>query len=305
MLHSIDIIIPCFNEEKNLKRLLSSIAFHMQNSKYPYSVIVVDNGSDDGSPEIAVKNGARLIVKPFISVAALRNEGVASTDGEILVFLDADVEITSNWVDTLNEYVKILSLDPMIITGATVLRPAKCSLLEKLWFNGKNFSKKYINSGNLITTRKLFSKIGGFDSKLSSGEDCDICKKAKSIGGQITHDANFIAYHHGFPKDLLKFYNREKWHGKEDFKTFHNFFNSKPAIIGLFNILFFFSTVFLIIIEKNLFYGFLYILWLISIGLFIAIKRSEKRLHIFGNLLIAIVYIFARGLAIIETCTSK
>jgi glycosyltransferase involved in cell wall biosynthesis len=84
----ISIIIPVFNEAQNLGPLLDQLRL----VRIPASeIIVVDDGSIDGSSEIAVKNGARLVQHPYhIGNGAAVKSGIRAARGRLLVLMDGD-----------------------------------------------------------------------------------------------------------------------------------------------------------------------------------------------------------------------
>src|SRR5690606_5957874 len=93
---AITVVIPAFNEQDCLAATLRAL----QAQDYPagrVEVIVVDNGSTDRTREIAAALGARVLVRPGVTIAALRNAGAAEARGEILAFLDADCVPAPDW----------------------------------------------------------------------------------------------------------------------------------------------------------------------------------------------------------------
>lgn len=84
---SLSIILPARNEAPSLGRLLDRIA-----QLYPHAErLVVDDGSIDGTPDIARERGARVVTHPYsLGNGAAVKSGARAARGEILVFMDAD-----------------------------------------------------------------------------------------------------------------------------------------------------------------------------------------------------------------------
>ena len=91
----ISIIIPTLNEESYLPLLLRSI--QLQTYKGDYEIIVGDAKSTDKSRTIAQKFGC--LVVDGGNPAQGRNAGAKVAKGDILVFLDADVQLPRNFLD--------------------------------------------------------------------------------------------------------------------------------------------------------------------------------------------------------------
>src|SRR5438132_10817488 len=99
------VIIPAYNEEQYLPRLLESIEIARSNysgGSEQIEVIVADNDSNDRTAEVAAAHGARVVHVAKRRIAAARNGGAHAAHGEILCFIDADSAVhpqTFNEVD--------------------------------------------------------------------------------------------------------------------------------------------------------------------------------------------------------------
>lgn len=98
----ISIIIPARNEEKNIIDILNSIKHNYYKNKY--EVIVVDGNSEDKTPEIARKMGAKVIEQTGkLGVGNARNVGWKNAKGDIIVFLEADHIIGKNFINEVDK----------------------------------------------------------------------------------------------------------------------------------------------------------------------------------------------------------
>ena len=104
----ISVIIPTYNRRKYIKRAINSV---LRQSYKPFEVIVVDDGSIDGTYEL-IKNsysGSQILIEKQVNngVSSARNKGIKLSNGHWIAFLDSDDE----WLENkLEMQVKELSL---------------------------------------------------------------------------------------------------------------------------------------------------------------------------------------------------
>jgi glycosyltransferase involved in cell wall biosynthesis len=234
--HTLSFIIPALNEQTNIAAAIQSIRQAMHNTAH--EVIVADNGSTDNTQSVAEQLGATVITDKSANIGQLRNLGVAESTGSILIFIDADVCLATDWLQCLLEEIKNWPTNQLIVTGSTCLVPESASFIEKNWFSKlQSTGTQYINSGHLITTKTAFECIGGFDKSLKTAEDYDFCQRAKASGAALVKAPNIKAFHHGYPKTVAAFILREAWHGRDDVSSFKKFKQSKTAIAACANTL--------------------------------------------------------------------
>ena len=235
----VSVIIPAFNEEKFILKTLEEL----QKSSF-LEIILVDNGSSDNTARIAKALGVTVIDFPDGTIAAVRNRGVKEAKGDVLIFIDSDVRVTSEWHKKLPSVIDFVTANPLMITGYRYHSPTNSSFLNKYWYSRlSGYKAQYINGGNLITSSKLFQLVGGFSEDLETAEDYDFCLKAKEANAVIHDDRDLAVIHDGYPQSISKFIQRERWLGKEDVKTWSTFFESKIALISAFNLLIFLTAI--------------------------------------------------------------
>jgi glycosyltransferase involved in cell wall biosynthesis len=84
---SLSAIVLTRNEERNIDKCLSSVAFADE-------ILVVDSGSTDRTVSLAEKHGARVVMHPFTDFAAQRNFAMSQAKGDWILFIDADERVT-------------------------------------------------------------------------------------------------------------------------------------------------------------------------------------------------------------------
>ncbi|HEY5767413.1 MAG TPA: glycosyltransferase, partial [Candidatus Udaeobacter sp.] len=89
----ISFIVPAYNEEHELSDTLVAIREAASAAARPYEIIVVDDASTDATSTIASQAGAKVIPINRRQIAASRNAGARTAQGEYLFFIDADTRI--------------------------------------------------------------------------------------------------------------------------------------------------------------------------------------------------------------------
>lgn len=187
----VSIIVPCRNEERVIERLLSSV----KAQTYPYiETIVVDNNSSDQTKSIA-KKFTSYVYNFGPERSAQRNFGAKKARGEYLLFLDADMELTS---DVLRDCVRVCNIDKKI--GGVVI-PEE-SKTHNFWEKVKAFERFFYNKSGDETTdaarffrKETFVKVGGYDETITGPEDWDLPETIEKRGFNIGRVTSLI-YHY-------------------------------------------------------------------------------------------------------------
>jgi glycosyltransferase involved in cell wall biosynthesis len=300
-------IVPAFNEQGYIGSTLKQL--HNFAPNCTYEVIIIDNGSTDDTVEIAQSFNDTVLACPTGTIAAVRNHGVNESKGNILVFLDADVELTQDWQNNIEDTIAKVIETPLLITGSRCLAPQTTNIINKNWFNILSISNSntYINSGHLITSKILFDKISGFDESLKTAEDHDFCMRAKEAGAQISPKSELKVIHYGYPTTIKQFIKRERWHGREDFKTISTILKSKIALVTLFH-LSILTVSLLQIINSSFLEGImLYLLFMVitTIPLTLYKFKNLKLKSIFKTSLMHYFYIIGRTLSFFDRITLR
>lgn len=296
----VSIIIPAHNESKNLPKLFESFK-KLKLRKAP-KILLVDVGSTDDTAKIGQSYGALVISTGRVYPGVARNLGAAKASGDVLVFLDGDVEITEKWAERFIERLSIWKDKPAAITGSPYAIPVDAGWIERNWFSVEYKSEpKYINGGNLVVPAAVFDRLEGFDESLPTGEDFDFCQRAKNAGILVQIDHYLKAIHNGYPRNVKDFLLREAWHGKGDLVSAKTFFNSKIAI---FSTIFIGSTAFILGLLVAGRPEFLPVPAAIAIGLPIALATRRWRhiggpREIFLAIPIALLYLTGRAMGIL------
>lgn len=242
-LPSVSVIIPAKNSSTYIKECIESV-LNCGYQRDKLEIILVDNGSEDDTAKIASSLADSVLILPKISISALRNRGAETANNEILVFLDSDCTVLDNWLETGIQTLNDESIYKSSIVGSNHLVPPDAKWLEKAWCSQqiKGLTEaSHIPSGNLFIKKEIFNKLGGFNESLTTGEDYDLCQRARKYG-LIISNTDIKAIHHGNPKNLKQMFKREIWHGLGGLYFYKNNIINKPLIAA---IIFSFSLIFL------------------------------------------------------------
>jgi glycosyltransferase involved in cell wall biosynthesis len=92
----VSVVIPCLNEAENIEECVVRAREAMEKAGIPGEVVVADNNSEDGSPELAAAAGARVIHEPRRGYGSAYLAGFAAARGEYIVMGDADLTYDFN-----------------------------------------------------------------------------------------------------------------------------------------------------------------------------------------------------------------
>jgi glycosyltransferase involved in cell wall biosynthesis len=87
----VSVVIPCLNEAASIERCVARALEAMESEAWHGEVIVADNGSDDGSADLARKAGALVVHEPRRGYGSAYLAGFAAATGEYVVMADADL----------------------------------------------------------------------------------------------------------------------------------------------------------------------------------------------------------------------
>lgn len=233
------IIIPSFNTKKLLDNSLQSIKEH-GSKKFNREVVVVDNASYDGSPELVEEKYKGVVLiknKKNLGFAKACNLGLKKAKGNYIIFLNSDTIVKNKAFDIMMEYAKN-NPDVGVISGKLILRdgsidpdthrgfPTPWSSLtfflglERLFPNSWLFAQYHQGYKNISTIheidagagalllipRKILERVNGWDENyFFYGEDIDLCYRIKQLGLKVMfHPETNVIHYKGASSGLRK-----------------------------------------------------------------------------------------------------
>ncbi|NTW14536.1 MAG: glycosyltransferase [Candidatus Moranbacteria bacterium] len=167
----LSIIIPTFNEEKTLPRLLESLS---RQTFRDFEIIVADNHSTDATRTIAGKAGVRVVDGG--SPAQGRNNGAKAAAGEWLLFLDADTCLPSDFLEKATGELTGSDLS----VASCLLDPLSDRKIDKIMHGAVNFYFRetedffpHATGSCIFAKREAHRSVGGYDERVRFAEDQD------------------------------------------------------------------------------------------------------------------------------------
>lgn len=173
----LSVIIPTFNEEKNIVPLLKYL--QQQNiEQHIKEIIVCDGGSRDATALLANEAGARVLASPKKGRATQMNYGANCAAQPVLYFLHADTYPPAGFTKDILQAVQ-----KGYGSGCYRLQfdSKHWFLKANCWFTRFNVNAVRFGDQSLFVTKEIFDKAGGFNERLIMLEDQEIMRRLQKL----------------------------------------------------------------------------------------------------------------------------
>lgn len=185
------IVVPTRNSIRTLEACLTSL----RQQSVACELIVVDNGSEDGSKEVALRI-ADIVLDGGPERSAQRNQGARATNHPVLGFIDSDMIVGPKVVEQ--------ALTAIELGAAGVVIPEE-TVGTGYWTRVRAFERSFYEGESSVEAarffpRTLFEQSGGFDEVLTGPEDWDLSLRIGRLGpisrteDRILHDEGNVTY---------------------------------------------------------------------------------------------------------------
>lgn len=224
---TVAVIVPCRNEARYIGQLLDSLS---AQTRPPDEVVIVDDGSTDSTPALAVEWGRRnprlplrVVPGPAQGPAAAVNAGIRSTSAELLIRLDGHSLPATDYVERC-----LMPIARGIVGGRWIVRPGAETAVGRaiaavVSHPSGSGGAKYRRMAQRETqlravetvpfgayTRALWTELGGLDESLLVNEDFDFNFRARQAGYEVLLDPSMCVEYFARPtlKALARQYGR-------------------------------------------------------------------------------------------------
>jgi glycosyltransferase involved in cell wall biosynthesis len=205
---SASVIVLTKNSQRHIRKCIESI----QIQEYPdFEILVVDAGSKDQTVPIlsncmsfSFRSFNIIEVSSDTTIGKARQIGLEKSKGEILVYIDSDVELTSNrWIGNM-----MIPLEEQDVCGVQTLSKNEPSFMLKILqkiCREPSYEYKYtvidkehhepVGTSHLLLRKSAVIEAGGFKD-LNWGEDTDLTDRMMELGYKFVYLPNQKVYHH-------------------------------------------------------------------------------------------------------------
>lgn len=209
---SVSVVVCAYNEELHIRRLLRSLA---EQTLDPSEVIVVDDGSTDATRLIAEREAVRVVSVAHRGPAVGRNIGAGCSSGEILVFLDGDMECAPDFVERLvapiREGSAVGTFTREIYVANESNRWAAAYAVMRQLRHGRLLPADFPDVWDNFRAirRDAFLDAGGYDD-VGYGEDRTVARK---LGIAAVAAPGAICFHYN-PSTVAEIFANGRWIGR-------------------------------------------------------------------------------------------
>ncbi|QJW35980.1 glycosyltransferase [Cellulosimicrobium protaetiae] len=196
----LSVIVPAYDAAGTIEVQLGALL--EQRPEHPWEVLVCDNGSTDGTPDLVRRWGRRMPELRLVDASAVRGPGAARNAGAAvarssrLAFCDADDRVGPGWVAGMRR-----ALDAHdVVAGRFETVPTPRHRVAVTWspqehgLTTLDFLPGFVTAGagNLGVRSAAFRSVGGFDETAATREDDDLCLRLQIAGYRLAFDPALV-----------------------------------------------------------------------------------------------------------------
>ena len=199
----ISVVICSYNGSRTIRRCCQAV----KALEYPdFEAILVNDGSTDGTGQIAEEYGLKVITTPNRGLSSARNTGLREATGEIVAYLDDDAYPDPHWL----HYLACAFLEPdaerVAGVGGPNIPPADDGPVAQCVARApggpshvliSDRRAEHIPGCNMAFVKSRLEAIGGFDPQFRvAGDDVDVCWRLQKAGWSLGYSPSAVVWHH-------------------------------------------------------------------------------------------------------------
>ena len=215
----VSVIVPVYNNQESIKKCIEAL-LRQDYPKSNYEVIVVNDGSSDGTADVVTAYPVRYISQKNQGPAAARNRGAGEATGDIILFTDSDCVPDPDWI---MEMVKPFAVpDVVAVKGAyKTSQRALTARFAQIEFEERFNMLKKAESIDMVDTysagfrKGIFLEMKGFDTSfpVANNEDTELSYRMSRLGFRMVFNPDAIVYHLNHPDSIKRYARLKFWRG--------------------------------------------------------------------------------------------
>ncbi|MAI95135.1 MAG: family 2 glycosyl transferase [Synechococcus sp. MED650] len=202
----VSVVIPTYNRRPILEKCLAALEDQQADATFDhYEVVVVDDGSTDGTPAWLRDQAqrfphVRLVEQAHGGPAEGRNRGVDHAHGDVIVFIDSDLVVTPTFLRCHTRALQqswIRRGDRLCFTYGAVINTANFDSPQSERHKLRDLSWAYFATGNVAIDREVLERSGLFDTgfRLYGWEDLELGERLRQMGVELVKCPEAVGYH--------------------------------------------------------------------------------------------------------------
>ncbi|MDP2924041.1 MAG: glycosyltransferase [Candidatus Omnitrophota bacterium] len=199
-MYRVSVYVPCYNAKKTIDKCLQAIL----KQTYPVDeILVVNDGSDDGSAEIISKFPVKIINNENNKgLAAARNIALQEARNNFVASVDADCIVDSNW---LEECMKNFNNPNVVAVGGRLVETYNNNIadswrqvhLKHHWGENRLTDPIFLSGSNLVVRKDAIKQVGFYDEKKyrNNYEDVDLSLRLKERSFKLIYEPKAKVMH--------------------------------------------------------------------------------------------------------------
>jgi len=188
----VSVYIPCYNVEEYLARSIEGV---LRQTHGADEILIVDDGSRDGTAEVAARYAVRILRhERNRGLAAARNTALRSARNDLVAALDADCVPEPDWLEKL---VVHLGDATVAAAGGRLLETVQSSAADRWrkahmpqeWGEAPARNPRFMFGSNVVLRKSVVEEVGWYDENLrTNGEDVDLSARLRARGYSFVYD---------------------------------------------------------------------------------------------------------------------
>lgn len=202
------VVLISKNQEWNIARLIESV-LNRTSCVSSREIVLVDSASTDSTIDIACNYPIcilRLRPDQRLTPAAGRYVGYEYVSGDLMLFLDGDMELCHGWVDRALAVFQSRP-DVAVVTGQVIDLPIATAPGSEMNFEqqeyGDSATELRHTGGAAMYRRSVLKQVGTFNPHLHSDEEVEVCLRIRHAGYRVLQLEHPIAYHYSSSRRVL------------------------------------------------------------------------------------------------------